>query len=131
MTPMFPSASDYAEAVKVEVSLVSVKHSTIALGASATTHIGKLACASVSFFQILGFTDTETIRPSQSTSKYCQPFWNVLALGILLILMVSYSFPVVSMKAFEVRDGLVHGILLITVRVAVSLKINLALVWQL
>jgi hypothetical protein len=51
MTPMFPSASDYAEAVKVEVSLVSVKHSTIALGASATTHIGKLVCASVNFFQ--------------------------------------------------------------------------------
>jgi hypothetical protein len=45
--------------------------------------------------------------------------------------MVSYSFPVVSMKAFEVGDGLVQGILLITVRVAVSLKINLALVWQL
>jgi hypothetical protein len=100
---MFPSASDYAEAVKVEVSLVSVKHSAIALGASATTHIGKLAYAPVNFFQILGFTDTETIRPSQSSSKDCQPFWNVLAWGSSLILMMGSSFPVVGTGVLAIK----------------------------
>jgi hypothetical protein len=92
----------------------------------AATNIRKLACASVNFFQILGFTDTETIRPSQSSSKDCRTFWNVLALGILLILMVSYSFPVVSIEVFEVV-----GSSLFIVEEVVSLKINFALVWQL
>jgi hypothetical protein len=68
----------------------------------AATHIGKLACASVNFFQTLGLTDTETIRPSQSSSKDCQPFWSVLASGSALILMVSSSFPVVGIGISEV-----------------------------
>jgi hypothetical protein len=55
----------------------------------------------------------------------------VFSWGSSLILIVSSSFPVVSIGSFEVRDDLVQGLLLITVEVVISLKINIALVWQL
>jgi nitrate reductase NapE component len=68
--------------------------------AIAATHIGKFAWASVSFFQILGLTVTETIRSSQSSSKDYQPSLTALALGSSLILMMSSSFPVVAIGIF-------------------------------
>jgi hypothetical protein len=79
---------------------------SITLGAKeaiAATHIGKLAYASVNFFQTLSFTDTKTIRPSQSSSKDCQPFSMPYTWRGSLILMMGSSFPVVGTGVLAIK----------------------------